>query len=89
MDWNARLTRAERQNTFLYMERDLAGDWPTCAVGGHSGQYAARDSRRPRAAGLLNLGYAFNSAIHQNEVAKARAIYDRIQAWFRRYGKAA
>ena len=94
MDWNKRLKRAEKRGEFTPVDKRLARDWTSCAVGENRGSYKegkARwdDEAEPYALGLSVAGCNFYAAVSMNNVVRARVIYDRIQAWFRRYGKAA
>ena len=92
MDWNARLTRAEKRGKFTRTDRDLGRPWTSCAVGEHSGCYDVgkfMTEGEPNANGLFHLGIDFSVALRHDDIAEARRIYDRIQAWFRRYGKRA
>ena len=87
MDWNARLTRAEKRGEFTDKDQELAMRFATCAVGEHRGEYkeATCHPGCPASGKLMGLGSRFAT----NDVVAARALYDRIQAWFRHYGKRA
>ncbi len=92
MSWDARLTRAEKKGEFTNADRRLGGPWVSCAVGEHSGSYDEDKfvtEGEPNANGLFHLGADFSLFVRHGNVAEAREVYDRIQAWFRRYGKAA
>ena len=92
MNWDARLTRAEERGEFSPKDKRLAQQWTTCAVGENRGRYDESPSQMeatPRADGLDSLGCTFYGAISRDNIFAARAIYDRIQAWFVKYGKAA
>lgn len=92
MNWDARLKRAEKQGVFLDADKDLAGEWSSCAVGENKGEYRTNSinkytADRPRAGQLWKLGMDFQWAVAYDKVSEARALYDRIQAWFKRYGR--
>lgn len=89
--WAERLDAAEKRGWFTVDDDRRVRPWTSCAVGEHRGEYTEADHAYytgvPASEKLLDLGAYFASQVTGDSILAARQTYDRIQAWFRRYGK--
>ena len=86
--WESRIKAAEGCGHFTTRDKELVGDWKTCAVGeiatgrGTFGSaLIAEEEERSEylEESLTNLGIRFTVAIYEDNVSGARRVYDRIQ----------
>jgi hypothetical protein len=85
MNWNDRLTRAEKRGMFTPMDERLGLSFATCAVGEHKALLALQPRSENSSGGLpfdpvlVDLGCDFYWAVLKNRVATARTLHNRIQ----------
>ena len=76
LSWAIRLERAEKRGRFFMVDKDLANEWPTCAIGEkHGGKFSTGRNMTE-----VRLGNEFWHAVDRDDIAEAKRIYQEIVA---------
>ena len=81
LSWAVRLERAEKRGRFTETDGKYAIDWSSCAIGErHDWEKNFKPSKQDFTRRESDLGLAFESAVHHQDIPRAQRLYAEIMA---------
>ena len=80
MNWEQRIARAEKRGRFTDVDRRLAKNWDTCAIGESHGNMTSSGPGFEDPIAIV--GYEFEDCVDHNDMVGARATYYKIREYY-------